>query len=82
MSPKLTSTSGDRSQCGACGLYFTSTCAFDSHRKGKHGVNRHCLREAELRAKGFEPNERGFWRQPCADRGALLRDSPSCGVDA
>jgi hypothetical protein len=30
-SPKLT---GDRCKCGACGLYFNSTFAFDAHRTG------------------------------------------------
>ncbi len=69
MCPKLT---GGQSQCGACGLLFTSTHSFDEHRTGAHGINRRCLTETELRAAGLEPTGRGFWRKPCVDLGARL----------
>jgi hypothetical protein len=64
MSRKLT---GAQSECGACGLAFTSVHPFDQHRTGPHGNGRRCKTEGELRAAGFEPNARGFWRIPCAD---------------
>ena len=66
MSSKLT---GAQSECAACGLLFKSVGGFESHRVGEHGWGntRRCLTESELRAKGFEPNEKGFWRRPCAD---------------
>jgi len=53
---------GNRSQCGGCGLYFSSVSAFDKHRVAidKDG-NRRCLDEAEMRAKGMDINERGWW---------------------
>ena len=66
MSLKL---NGGVSQCGACSLIFKSVTSFDEHRTGKHGAGRRCLTEAELRAAGLEPNERGQWRRPFADRG-------------
>lgn len=55
---------GDRCQCPACGLYFTSTNAFDKHRTGKHGEDRRCLADFELAERGWEPNDGGFWRKP------------------
>jgi hypothetical protein len=50
--------------CSGCGLDFKSVSAFDSHRTGRHGPERRCLTEQELRDKGFEPNDKGFWRKP------------------
>ena len=54
---------GDRSECAACRLRFTSTSSFDKHRVGNY-TERRCLTESELRTKGFEPNEHGYWRVP------------------
>jgi hypothetical protein len=62
----MTSTprfTGDRCKCTACDLNFTSTSAFDKHRVGKLGVDRRCLPVVELRARGWSPNARGFWRR-------------------
>lgn len=53
--------SGDRNQCPACGLYFNSVSAFDKHRSGAHGVNRHCLTVPQMEAKGMAVNSAGFW---------------------
>jgi hypothetical protein len=45
--------------CKACGLYFRSVGGFDSHR-----VNRRCLSQDELQARGYEPSHDGYWRIP------------------
>lgn len=75
-SPKLT---GDRSQCAACGLLFTSSSSFDKHRTGSYAAGRRCKTTNELRAIGFEPNERGHWRKALTDeqRAKLLTLRPS-----
>jgi hypothetical protein len=53
---------GERTcHCSACHLTFTSVGPFDAHRRGR------CLSEAELRAKGYEPNEHGHWRKPAPE---------------
>lgn len=52
---------GDRCQCTACGEYFNSTYAFDMHRKGKHGVNRHCLTPDAMLDAGMVKNRADFW---------------------
>jgi hypothetical protein len=58
----MTKLSGQRSECTTCGLLFTSTCSFDKHRVGRYGAGRRCLTAAELTAKGWSPNQGGFWR--------------------
>lgn len=52
---------GDRNQCPTCGEYFNSTFAFDKHRTGKHGLDRHCLKIEQMLALGMEKNNAGFW---------------------
>jgi hypothetical protein len=54
---------GGQSRCSGCGLYFTSVSSFDFHRVGPYSARR-CMTEAELRADGVTPNERGYWRKP------------------
>jgi hypothetical protein len=70
--PRLT---GDRSQCTACGLLFTSTSSFDRHRTGGFTTDRRCKTSDELRAVGFQPNERGFWRKALTPEQRLLLTS-------
>jgi hypothetical protein len=53
--------SGDRNQCPTCGEYFNSTFAFDKHRQGKHGIDRHCLKIEQMLAIGMDKNAHGFW---------------------
>jgi hypothetical protein len=45
--------------CAVCHLTFTTVGNFDYHlfRNG-------CRTQAELRDKGYEPNEAGHWRKP------------------
>lgn len=51
--------------CGLTGCHrtFGSVTGFDAHRTGPMG-SRRCLTDAELGERGYEPNERGVWRQP------------------
>lgn len=53
---------GDRNQCAGCGAYFNSTHAFDKHRRGEFGIDRHCLTADQMRAKGMVLGGDGFWR--------------------
>ena len=52
---------GDRNQCQGCKEFFNSTAAFDKHRTGQHGVDRRCLTDAEMEAKGMAKNSAEFW---------------------
>jgi hypothetical protein len=59
---------GDRCQCSACSEYFNSTFAFDKHRRGKHGVSRHCLTPNAMLEAGMAINKAGFWISAPHDR--------------
>ena len=52
---------GDRCQCTVCLEYFNSTYAFDKHRRGVHGQNRHCLSVNGMYGAGMAINRAGFW---------------------
>jgi len=55
---------GSRCQCEACGQLFNAVSVFDRHRVGgwdDHGRNRRCLAGAEMLAKGWRMNTKGFW---------------------
>jgi hypothetical protein len=57
-------------ECATCGLTFTSVGGFDYHRhKGT------CRTADELRAKGYQPNDRGQWRKPMPE-GQTPWDTP------
>jgi hypothetical protein len=54
---------GDRCECPSCGLCLNSTNAFDRHRVGPfRPLQRRCLSEAELVARGWAPGAAGYWR--------------------
>jgi hypothetical protein len=76
--------------CSECGQDFTSTVLFDAHRTGvyvytyEQGVRldppredgRRCLESDEMKAKGWELNDRGRWVDPVrlqASREAFAR---------
>lgn len=61
MTTSIPVLAGNRCQCTACGLYFTSERTFDHHRYGDHAVSRHCLTVVEMMADGWMQNEQGFW---------------------
>jgi hypothetical protein len=53
---------GARNQCRGCKRYFNSNGAFDKHRTGDHGVDRRCMTDEEMIAKGMVLRDDGFWR--------------------
>jgi hypothetical protein len=53
---------GDRNQCQGCKEFFNSTTAFDKHRTGQFGVDRHCMTKAEMLDKEMFLGEDEFWR--------------------
>lgn len=71
----------DRCKCPTCGEYFSSTYAFDQHRKGPI-TDRRCLTVAEMREKGFSVNATGHWiTKPYSEGGAIGADPyPPQGV--
>lgn len=69
--PDLT---GNRCQCPACGLPFTSPRECERHRTGRYAAQgewqgtRRCLTVVELKASGWRTNARGFWMQGRKER--------------
>lgn len=61
--PRLT---GSRCQCAACGEPFSSLREFDRHRSGAYAElgewahKRRCMTPAEMDARGWQTNARGF----------------------
>jgi hypothetical protein len=53
---------GDRNQCQGCKEFFNSTYAFDKHRTGQFGLDRHCMTKDEMVAKEMFLGEDEFWR--------------------
>lgn len=53
--------SGQRNQCQGCKQYFNSNLAFEKHRAGAFGIDRRCLTEEEMLAKGMALNAKSFW---------------------
>lgn len=54
---------GRRCECAACGERFNSVSTFDRHRSGRLDMcePRRCANPAELSARGWSRNARGFW---------------------
>ena len=52
---------GQRNQCQGCKKYFNSNTAFEMHRRGEFGVDRRCLTEEEMLARGMALNAKSFW---------------------
>jgi len=83
--PRLT---GNRCECGACHRRFNSVSAFDLHRTGVAGVDRHCREPIEMLAIGMRVNEKGFWierrrgepHQTRRPRTQETRSAPTLGV--
>lgn len=59
---------GQRNQCQGCKQYFNSNTAFEMHRVGTHGVDRRCITEEEMLAKGMVLNAQSFWMSKANDR--------------
>lgn len=52
---------GQRNQCQGCKKYFNSNTAFEMHRRGEFGIDRRCLTEEEMLARGMALNAKSFW---------------------
>ena len=50
---------GEKSQCPECQRIFSTTSNFDKHRKGKHGIDRHCVDTVTV---GLLISDKGIWR--------------------
>lgn len=48
-------------ECGGCRERFNSLSAFDLHRHGAYGVDRHCRQPSEMIAIGMSRNDHGLW---------------------
>lgn len=59
---------GQKNQCQGCKKYFNSNTAFEMHRTGRHGIDRRCMTEEEMTAKGMSMNARSFWVSKSNDR--------------
>lgn len=55
-------------ECAACHATFTGVTAFDAHRRGRHGIDRHCAPPAQLLALGLRKNQMGRWHFPAGAR--------------
>lgn len=51
---------GKRAQCTACGEVFSTDSNFEKHRKGRHGIDRHCVHPSTV---GLVCKD-GIWRGP------------------
>ena len=77
--PRLTA---GRCQCDACGLRFTSVREFDRHRTGAYADpgqwqgSRRCLSLAELTARGWRTDPRGYWMQGRPQRAPVEVEGP------
>jgi len=56
---------GHRCECAGCHQRFNSLSAFDLHRAGLHGIDRHCREPGEMIAIGMSRNDAGFWIERC-----------------
>lgn len=60
----------DVAHCAVCHLTFTSAGPFEEHRTGDTHPRdpakdtRRCRTPDELRERGMEPNDKGWWRRP------------------
>jgi hypothetical protein len=77
--PRLT---GNRCQCPACGLLFANPRGFDRHRTGSFATatapdSRRCLALADLLARGWTVNGRGFLLTPDRRRAGAALSLPN-----
>lgn len=73
---------GNRCQCPTCGAYFSRVRAFDRHRVGTIGIDRRCLTEAEMIARGWQRNAAGYWIIATLDSAGKRRFAASKGAPA
>jgi hypothetical protein len=54
--------------CETCCEIFTGVTAFDAHRRGRHGIDRHCAPPAQMVTLGLRKNQSGRWYFPAGAR--------------
>lgn len=55
---------GKRCQCPACKEIFSTESNFDKHRRGEHGMNRHCVPPESVGLVIAETSTGLVWRGP------------------
>ncbi len=79
---------GNRCHCPSCGLAFSSVREFDRHRVGSFAEpgewahKRRCMTPAELDARGWRCNARGFHMQPRPQRAPVEIQAPCVTLPA
>jgi len=63
--------SGKRCQCSECKEFFSSPTAFDKHRAGTHGVDRHCQSPETAGLLIRKVPNGSFWASPGNGRWAV-----------
>ena len=59
-----TLNTGKRCYCNSCGEYFSTTSNFDRHRKGDHGIDRHCVSPDSIGLEICQSGANTFWSMP------------------
>jgi len=57
---------GKRCKCAACHEVFSTTSNFDRHRKGRHGVDRHCVNPDDVGLRIKAGSTGSYWCMPGA----------------
>lgn len=55
---------GKRCQCPTCKEIFSTEANFDKHRKGQHGVDRHCVDPETVGLVIGQVGDKFVWRGP------------------
>lgn len=58
---------GKRCQCPTCKEVFSTEANFNKHRKGEHGVNRHCVNPETVGLVVATVGNYTVWRGPSRD---------------
>lgn len=53
----------NKCKCAACGEYFLTVKAFETHRYGKY-TDRRCTETADMDKRRLSLDEKGYWRLP------------------
>ncbi len=73
----MSGLTGSRCECGACHQRFNSVSAFDLHRTGSFGADRHCREPGEMLALGMSQTALGFWVERRRGEGHQKRRPPA-----
>lgn len=62
-----TPVTGNKTGCPTCGEVFSTENNFDRHRKGDHGVDRHCVDPSTVGLNKVKLAEGYIWKMPPRD---------------